>query len=198
MPKRRRFVIFIAVFSLALTSVAVGPGVPIASAAPGDNFTDINPDASDNANRNSTAGGRVNGLASASNDNGVFYAASEWGGIFKTTDGAVTWSHLDGHLPVVMWDVEVDPGNNNRVYATSFFDGKQASVSGIQVSTNAGATWAKPATANPPGDMRARPRVSTSHRRSVFRSALMRRPTFSLGRVAESRAAQTLEPPGRS
>ena len=145
-----RFLVTATTVTLLAATLVVGPMPEVASAAPGDNFVDINPDASDNANRNSTAGGRVNGLASASGDVNTFYAASEWGGIFKTTDGGGTWSHLDGHLPMVMWDVEVDPSNNSRVYATSFFDGRQSPVSGIQVSTDAGATWAKPATANPP------------------------------------------------
>ena len=150
MPDRRSLLSLATVFSLTMTLVVVGPGVEPALAAPGDNFVDINPDASDNGNRNSTAGGRVNGLASASGNSDVFYAASEWGGLYKTTDGAASWSRLNSHLPVAMWDVEVDPGNNNRVYATSFFDGKEAPVSGIQVSTDAGATWGKPGTANPP------------------------------------------------
>lgn len=120
--------------------------VPVAIA-----FTDVNPDASTNPNANSSSGGRVNGLASASGSNQVFYAATEFGGLYKTTNGGASWSFLSGHRPMVMWDVEVDPTNNNRVYATSFFDGRAAnSVSGIQSSGNAGTTWTHAATATPP------------------------------------------------
>lgn len=115
-------------------------------------FTDINPDTSTVAqNINATSGGRVNGMAVAPGSNQVAYAASEWGGIYKTTDGGANWVHLDGHLPQATWEVAVDPTNANQVYATSFYDGRVASVSGIQVSSDAGATWTHPATATPPG-----------------------------------------------
>jgi hypothetical protein len=116
-------------------------------------FTDINPSWSDldAGDPNGATGGRVNGLAKVpgSNDS-VFYAASEWGGIFKSTDGGLNWIRLDRHLPTATWDVEVNPDNPDRVYATSFYDGKTASVSGIGLSTDGGATWVHPATATPP------------------------------------------------
>ena len=114
-------------------------------------ISDINPDASDNGNANASSGGRVNGLANASGNNQVYYAASEYGGIFKTTNGGNNWARLNAHLPVMAWDVEVDPSNNNRVYATSWYDGRVNSLAGIEVSTDAGATWTKPATSTPPG-----------------------------------------------
>ena len=83
-------------------------------------------------------------------DNQMFYAASEWGGLYKSTDGGDRWSFLSGHLPMATWDVEVDPGNTGNVYATSFYDGRFNSVSGIQVSHDAGVTWTHPPTATPP------------------------------------------------
>jgi PKD domain-containing protein len=114
-------------------------------------ITDINPNASDNSNANASSGGRVNGLANASGNNQVFYAASEYGGLYKTTDGGNNWAHLDGHQPVMTWDVEVDPSNNNKVYATSWYDGRVNSLAGIEVSSDAGATWTRPASVTPPG-----------------------------------------------
>ena len=96
------------------------------------------------------SGGRVNGLGAVPGNNTIYYAASEWGGLFKSTDSGVSWSHLPGHVPAATWDVEVDPGNVNRVYATSFYDGRVSSLAGINVSLDAGATWNKPATAVPP------------------------------------------------
>ncbi len=118
----------------------------------GQLFEDINPDFSDTHNNDpdGATGGRVNQLAVESGNTDVMYAASEWGGIYKSTDAGLTWSRLDGHLPTVTWDVEVDPSNANRVYATSFFDGKVAPSSGINISTDAGATWTNPASATPP------------------------------------------------
>jgi photosystem II stability/assembly factor-like uncharacterized protein len=96
------------------------------------------------------SGGRVNGLAIAPNSNAVMYAASEWGGLFKSTDTGLTWQHLAGHTPVATWDVEVDPANASRVFATSFYDGRVASRAGINLSSDAGATWTRPASAMPP------------------------------------------------
>lgn len=110
---------------------------------------DINPDTSDNANPNAASGGRVNHMAEVPGDNQTFYLASEYGGLFKSVDGGSNWSRLDGHLPVVTWDVEVDPSNTNRVYATSWYDGRVEPLSGIQVSTDAGSTWTHPATSWP-------------------------------------------------
>jgi hypothetical protein len=103
------------------------------------------------------SGGRVNGLAAVPGDNQTFYAASEWGGLFKSTDGARTWSHLPGHVPVATWDVEVDPANTNRVYATSLYDGRVNSIAGINVSTDGGQTWTHPPTATPPDGFCADP-----------------------------------------
>ncbi len=113
-------------------------------------FTDINPDQSDldASDPDGASGGRVGGMSVVAGDNQTFYAASEFGGIFKSTDGGLEWEHLEGHLPMVTWDVEVDPSNPNKVYATSFFDGRLNSISGIQVSSDAGATWIHPLTAH--------------------------------------------------
>ena len=113
---------------------------------------DISPDTStlDATNPNGASGGRVNGLGVSRTQPTQVYAASEWGGIFRSTDGGVRWLHLDGHVPQATWDVEVDPANANRVYATSFYDGRAPSRSGISVSNDGGATWVHPATATPP------------------------------------------------
>jgi photosystem II stability/assembly factor-like uncharacterized protein len=116
-------------------------------------FTDISPDQSDHdatAAWGRASGGRVNGLAIAPTAPQRRFAASEWGGLYRSLDGGLTWHHLDGHLPTAMWDVEVDPTNANRVYATSFFDGRVGSKAGISVSTDGGATWTRPASATPP------------------------------------------------
>ena len=111
-------------------------------------YVDINPNSSNldtSGNPNGASGGRFNGLAAVPGDNQVFYGASEWGGLYKTTDGGNRWGRLDGHLPTVTWDVEVMPNNVNRVFATSFYDGFVNSAAGIQVSNDAGATWISPA-----------------------------------------------------
>ena len=135
-----RFVSIAIVFSLLLVVNPV-----LATTSP----QDVNPDASDNGDADASSGGRVNGLANVAGNNQIFYAASEFGGLFKTTDGGVNWSRLNRHLPTDTWDVEVDPGNTNIVYATSQYDGRVTSLSGIEVSRDAGSTWTHPATAQP-------------------------------------------------
>lgn len=114
--------------------------------------TDISPSQStlDPTDPDGASGGRVNGLAVDRSSPATLYAASEWGGLFKSTDSGQTWAHLDGHVPTATWDVEVDPQNSNRVFATSFFDGRVNPLSGINVSTDGGVTWNRPASATPP------------------------------------------------
>jgi photosystem II stability/assembly factor-like uncharacterized protein len=113
-------------------------------------LTEINPDQStlDVSNPNGATGGRVNGLARATD--ATWYAASEWGGIYKSVDAGRHWQRLNGHLPTVTWDVEVSPAALNRVFASSFYDGRVNSLAGINVSTDGGLTWVHPATAVPP------------------------------------------------
>ncbi|MGH9349239.1 MAG: hypothetical protein ACRD26_18445 [Vicinamibacterales bacterium] len=111
---------------------------------------EINPTRStlDASDPDGASGGRVNGLGRASNT--TFYAASEWGGVYKSTDAGRRWARLDAHLPTAMWDVEVNPADANRVIATSFFDGRVKSLAGINISADGGATWTPPPSAAPP------------------------------------------------
>jgi photosystem II stability/assembly factor-like uncharacterized protein len=112
-------------------------------------LTDVSPTSSSlhAVNPNGASGGRVNGLARATAT--TYYAAGEWGGLYRTTDAGSTWSRLDAYLPVATWDVEVSPADPKRVFATSFFDGRVKSLAGIGVSLDGGATWSRPATATP-------------------------------------------------
>lgn len=95
------------------------------------------------------SGGRVHRLASSKERPDDVYAASELGGLFKSEDSGVTWSHLDGHLPTRTWGVAVDPAGD-IVYATSLYDGRVNSLAGIQVSYDRGASWTRPPQ-TPPG-----------------------------------------------
>ena len=115
-------------------------------------ITEINPDQStlDASDPDGATGGRVNGLASVAGNNRIFYAASEWGGIYRSTDAGRSWGRLNNHLPTATWDIEVNPANANRLYATSFYDGRVNSLAGINVSTDGGNTWTHPTTATPP------------------------------------------------
>jgi uncharacterized repeat protein (TIGR01451 family) len=88
-------------------------------------------------------GGRVNGMAGVPGDPSTYFAASETAGLFKTTNGGQSWVHLDGHIPAATWGVAVAPGGQ-RVYATSFYDGRVNPLTGLEVSKDGGGTWSRP------------------------------------------------------
>src|SRR5688572_27767573 len=73
-------------------------------------ITEINPKRStfDETDPDGASGGRIHNLSGAANGT-TFFAASEWGGLFRSTDTGRTWAHLPGHVPHATWDVVVDP-----------------------------------------------------------------------------------------
>lgn len=144
----RRMARLLAVSALAMLAAP-------SSALPGVAFRDINPDSSalyasaDPRAHFGASAGRVNGLAATPGNNQIYYAASEWGGIYKTIDAGRHWFRLERHVPAATWDVEVNRSDPNTVYAASFYDGRESPVSGIEVSHDGGVTWAHPGTARP-------------------------------------------------
>lgn len=134
--------VVVAQVAVQVTSVTPAAALPAT-------VTDVNPDVSTSPDADATTGGRVNHITNVAGNNQTYYAASEQGGLFKTTNGGSNWTHLDGHVPEVTWDVKANPGATSTVYATSFYDGKVSSTSGIEVSTDSGATWSHPASATP-------------------------------------------------
>lgn len=99
---------------------------------------------------NAGSGGRVTGLAADRNKPDVYYAATEWGGLYKSNDRGLNWDRLDGHLPTATWDVAVNPIDTTIVIATSMYDGRRTSLAGISRSTDGGVTWSRSPTVNPP------------------------------------------------
>jgi hypothetical protein len=78
----------------------------------------------------------------AASDLSRVYAATEWGGLYTSFDQGNSWARINTFSPSATWDVKVDPRNNSRVYATSFYDGRLRQIqSGISVSNDAGASW---------------------------------------------------------
>ena len=144
--------------SAARTAAALacvfGFAVATASAQLTVTVRDISPNQSSShaTDPDGASGGRINSLGVDRSTPGTFWAASEWGGLWRSTDNGLTWAHVPGHVPVATWDVDVDPTNSNRIYATSFYDGRVDSRAGINVSTDGGATWTRPASATPPAN----------------------------------------------
>jgi hypothetical protein len=130
---RQRFAWIVPVLAAALAQ-------PLIAVTPA--WFDINPSQSNgNGGRNGTSSGRVNHVGAASDLSRV-YAATEWGGLYTSFDQGNNWVRINTFSPSATWDVKVDPGNNQRVYATSFFDGRATQQqSGISISNDAGNTW---------------------------------------------------------
>jgi uncharacterized protein (TIGR03437 family) len=89
--------------------------------------------------------GRVNAIAiDPRSDNTVYIGAAE-GGVWKTTDGGMTWIPLtDGQASLASGAIALDPSNPDTVYVGTGeqnFSGDSYYGAGILKSTNAGATW---------------------------------------------------------
>ncbi len=71
-----------------------------------------------------------------------FVSGGPGSGLYKSTDGGITWNHLEGHGlpegPLGRIGVAVSGGDSNRVYALI-----EAKEGGLYRSEDAGATWKK-------------------------------------------------------
>lgn len=88
--------------------------------------------------------GRVSGIAiSHQTPADVWYVSSGQGGLFKTTDGGVTFSELSLNWPTTcVGDVVVSPTTDQIVYAgTGDFDWNTPYSAGVMRSTNGGTSW---------------------------------------------------------
>ncbi len=132
-PARYRFLTPVALLLGILSGVS---GSAFAQKA---SWFDINPNSS-NDGQNGSSMGRVNHVGAAG-DLSKVYAATEWGGLYQSFDQGGTWTKIESFAPSATWDIKVDPSNSQRVYATSFFDGRVNPQSGISVSNDAGGTW---------------------------------------------------------
>lgn len=95
-------------------------------------------------------GGRAVAVTVSPNNSSVAIVASESGGLFKTRDGGLTWSHLTGLPPFRMADVKYSPASSQWIVATAYADSRTGNRGGIWRSVNGGINWEKPATSNPP------------------------------------------------
>ena len=114
---------------------------PVALALPPPSVTSFQP--------NVTWGGRTVAVDVSPANSAQAIAASESGGLFKSTNSGATWTHIDTLLPFRMSDVQYDPGNAQIVIASAWGDSRVVNGGGIWRSTDGGTIWHKPPTANP-------------------------------------------------
>ena len=80
---------------------------------------------------------RVSYLAIDPENSSTVYAATGYGGVFKTTDGGAKWSAVNSGIPIdrgiPILSVTIDPGNPRTVYATAVGD--------LFKSSDGGASW---------------------------------------------------------
>jgi photosystem II stability/assembly factor-like uncharacterized protein len=96
---------------------------------------------------NNYVSGRTNSIAFHPTNPNIFYIAAAQGGVWKTTDGGITWTALtDGLSTLTSGDVAVDQSNPNVLYygtgEMNFSLDSQYGL-GIFKSTNAGLTWTR-------------------------------------------------------
>ena len=90
-------------------------------------------------------GGRTSDLEYDPNNPNIVYAGAATGGVFKSTDGGITFFSVFDDLAVLpIGDIAVDPVNSNIVYAgTGEANGGHNNFAGggIYKSTNGGTSW---------------------------------------------------------
>jgi photosystem II stability/assembly factor-like uncharacterized protein len=84
-------------------------------------------------------GGRVTAVSGIAGDPKTYYMGTPGGGVWKTTNGGVTWFPIfdDAHVASI-GDLVVAPSDSNTIYVAT---GEQTPGNGLWRSTDAGATW---------------------------------------------------------
>src|SRR5215510_3443099 len=91
-------------------------------------------------------GGRVTTVTGVPSQPKTFYMGVASGGLWRTTDGGVTWVPIaDGNIPVgSMGAIAVADSNPNVIYVGTGSDGVRSNVStgrGVYKSADGGETW---------------------------------------------------------
>src|SRR6266581_4694513 len=89
--------------------------------------------------------GKVNGVAGVPGNPAIYYIGADGGGVWKTTDGGVTWKPIfDRESAPSIGAIAVAPSNPNTIYVGTGVNAVYGDVShgnGVYKSTNGGETW---------------------------------------------------------
>jgi PKD repeat protein len=87
--------------------------------------------------------GRLNCVKVDPTNPAIIYVGAPCGGLWKTTDGGLTWTCLTDFLPAIgCSDVLIDPTNTNIIYmASGDRDAGDSPSIGVMKSTDGGLTW---------------------------------------------------------
>ena len=89
--------------------------------------------------------GKVNAVAGVPGNSPVYYFGSNGGGVWKTTDGGVTWRPIFDDQPVApIGALTLAPSNSNIIYVGSGVNSVYSDLAhgnGVYKSTDAGNTW---------------------------------------------------------
>jgi Bacterial Ig-like domain (group 3) len=133
-----------AIASVMFVMVVVGASP--ADAIPTSVVTDVNPNS---LGSGTLFGGRVEAFAVDPTNSNIVFAASEFGGLWKSTNKGGSWSHVDAVGLTAMNDVKFAASDSNLVIATGFGDGSSDNRGGgIWRSTDGGTTWGQPPGSN--------------------------------------------------
>ena len=96
-----------------------------------------------NVNVHSEGVGRVNFVRFMPGNNQSVFIGTPDGGLWKSTDGGVTWKNLTDFLQSIgCADLVIDPTDTNKLYlATGDGDAGDSYTIGVYKSINGGATW---------------------------------------------------------
>ena len=89
--------------------------------------------------------GKVNAVSGVPGNPALYYMGADGGGVWKTTDGGVTWKPIfDGESALSIGTLAVAPSNPNIIYLGTGVNtvyGDMTYGNGVYKSTNGGETW---------------------------------------------------------
>jgi hypothetical protein len=123
--------------AVAFATSAVMTAAPAAAAPPPSSVSEYQPQVP------TKYGGRTVGADVSPADPALVLAATDSGGVFRSTDTGAHWSHVDTLIPFRMEDIKFAPNNASVAVATTARTGDSQHKGGIWRSIDAGLNWGR-------------------------------------------------------